>query len=41
MKTLAEAVVYLMALVTPTQQEFLQSLADGSAWHEFDYPEAE
>jgi hypothetical protein len=28
-------------LVTPTQREFLQSLADGSAWHEFDNPEAE
>jgi hypothetical protein len=29
------------ALVTPLQREFLQSLADGSAWHEFDHPEAE
>lgn len=29
------------ALVTPAQREFLQSLADGSAWHEFDHPEAE
>ena len=29
------------ALITPMQQEFLQSLADGSAWHEFDHPEAE
>lgn len=29
------------ALVTPMQREFLQSLADGSAWHEFDHPEAE
>jgi hypothetical protein len=29
------------ALVTPSQREFLQSLADGSAWHEFDHPEAE
>jgi hypothetical protein len=29
------------ALVTPMQREFLQSLADGSAWHEFDYPEVE
>ena len=28
------------ALVTPLQREFLQSLADGSAWHEFDGPEA-
>jgi len=25
------------ALVTPIQREFLQSLADGSAWHEFDH----
>jgi hypothetical protein len=24
------------ALVTPLQRDFLQSLADGSAWHEFD-----
>lgn len=31
----------LRALVTPMQREFLQSLADGSAWHEFDHPEAE
>ena len=29
------------ALVTPMQREFLQSLADGSAWHEFDHPEGE
>ena len=29
------------ALVTPLQREFLQSLADGSAWHEFEHPEAE
>jgi hypothetical protein len=29
------------ALVTPVQREFLQSLADGSAWYEFDYPETE
>jgi hypothetical protein len=29
------------ALVTPAHREFLQSLADGSAWREFDYPEAE
>jgi hypothetical protein len=29
------------ALVTPMQREFLQSLADGSAWHEFDHPEAD
>lgn len=29
------------ALVTPMQREFLQSLADGSAWHEFDHPEEE
>jgi hypothetical protein len=28
------------ALVTPAQREFLESLADGSAWHEFDHPEA-
>lgn len=28
-------------LVTPLQREFLQSLADGSAWHEFDHPDAE
>lgn len=27
------------ALVTPEQREFLQSLVDGSAWHEFDHPE--
>ncbi|HEX4608996.1 MAG TPA: hypothetical protein VH092_12385 [Urbifossiella sp.] len=29
------------APVTPMQREFLQSLADGSAWYEFDRPEAE
>lgn len=29
------------ALVTAVQREFLQELADGSAWHEFDRPEAE
>jgi hypothetical protein len=29
------------ALVTPIQREFLEGLADGSAWHEFDHPEAE
>ena len=29
------------ALVTPRQREFLQSLADGSAWHELDNPEGE
>lgn len=29
------------ALVTPAHREFLQSLADGSAWQEFDHPEAE
>lgn len=29
------------ALVTPLQQEFLRSLADGSAWDEFDHPEVE
>jgi hypothetical protein len=29
------------ALVTPMQREFLQSLADGSAWHEFDHPETD
>ena len=29
------------ALVTPMRREFLQGLADGSAWHEFDHPEAE
>lgn len=29
------------ALVTPGQREFLTSLADGSAWHEFDHPEPE
>jgi len=29
------------ALVTPQHREFLQSIADGSAWHEFDFPEAE
>jgi hypothetical protein len=29
------------SLVTPDQKEFLQSLADGSAWHEFDHPEPE
>jgi hypothetical protein len=29
------------ALVTPLQQKFLQSLADSSAWHEFDHPEGE
>jgi hypothetical protein len=28
-------------LVTPLQREFLQSLADGSAWQEFDHPESE
>jgi len=28
-------------LVTRVQREFLQSLADGSAWHEFDRAEAE
>jgi hypothetical protein len=28
-------------LVTPAHRDFLQSLADGSAWHEFDHPEAE
>ncbi len=28
------------ALTTPMQREFLQSLADGSAWHEFDHPES-
>ena len=27
--------------VTPIQREFLQSLADGSAWEEFDRPEIE
>jgi hypothetical protein len=29
------------SLVTPVQREFLQGLADGTAWHEFDHPEAE
>jgi hypothetical protein len=29
------------SLVTPEQREFLESLADGSAWREFDEPEAE
>jgi hypothetical protein len=29
------------ALVTPLHREFLQSLADGSAWREFDHNEAE
>jgi hypothetical protein len=29
------------ALVTPDQREFLTSLADESAWHEFDHPEHE
>ena len=29
------------ALVTPLQREFLETLADGSAWHEFDHPEAD
>ncbi len=29
------------ALVKPAHREFLQSLADGSAWHEFDHPEGE
>jgi hypothetical protein len=29
------------ALVTPERREFLSSLADGSAWREFDHPEAE
>lgn len=29
------------ALLTPAHREFLESLADGSAWHEFDHPEAE
>jgi hypothetical protein len=29
------------AAVTPDQREFLESLADGSAWQEFDYPEAD
>lgn len=29
------------ALVTPAHREFLEGLADGSAWHEFDNPEAE
>src|SRR5262245_29676754 len=29
------------ALVTPMQREFLESLVDGSAWNEFDHPEAE
>lgn len=29
------------ALVTPEQREFLSSLADGSAWYEFDHPEPE
>jgi hypothetical protein len=28
-------------LVTPIQRGFLQSLADGSAWHEFDHQEDE
>lgn len=29
------------SLVTPVQREFLQSLADGSAWEEFDHPDVE
>jgi hypothetical protein len=29
------------ALVTPAHREFLQCLADGSAWQEFDAPESE
>jgi hypothetical protein len=29
------------ALVTPARREFLQSLADGSAWAEFDQPDNE
>jgi hypothetical protein len=29
----------LRALVTPEHREFLESLADGSAWREFDEPE--
>ena len=29
------------ALVSPDQREFLESLADGSAWHEFDRTEDE
>jgi len=29
------------ALVTPEQREFLQSLSDGSAWHEFDHSQLE
>lgn len=28
-------------LVSPTQKEFLESLANGSAWQEFDHPEEE
>lgn len=27
------------SLVTPMQREFLQSLAAGLAWHEFDHPD--
>lgn len=27
--------------ITPLQREFLQGLANGSAWDEFDHPEAE
>lgn len=29
------------ALVTPLHRELLESLADGSAWEEFDHPESE
>lgn len=29
------------SLVTPMQRELLESLADGSAWKEFDNPESE
>lgn len=29
------------SLLTPEQREFLSSLADGSAWQEFDHPEPE
>lgn len=29
------------ALVTPMHREFLEGLADGSAWDEFDHPESE
>ena len=29
------------ALVTPAQREFLEGLADGSAWKEFDHPDDE